>query len=320
MNTAAQPVPAPKSTQKRMPRYLREHRQAFQWCMADLRRNPVSSIMGFLMMGLALTLPLFFVLLLQNARIIAAQWHTTPHITLYADAATPDAMASITQQVRATAGVRSVESITPEAGLQQLQTALGIQLNANVLGNNPLPATFVVTPTTRYRTAEALTALQNRLQKTPGIQTSQLDNLWVKRLDALLSLVQRISGLFIGFFAGSLVLIAVNTVRLGMADQRESLMLLSLMGASPAFIRRPLLYRGACYGAASAAVACWLMGLAMMWLRAPAQNLSASYPLLLHWHGLGMASAGTMLLACAALGWIGAYVASVRYLPNPGKG
>jgi cell division transport system permease protein len=85
------------------------------------------------------------------------------------------------------------------------------------LPNNPLPDAFVVTPGDTQ--PEALDALAKTFSDWPKVAHVQLDSAWVKRFAALLRLGKLVVMLLGALFAGALVTITFNTIRLQILAQ-----------------------------------------------------------------------------------------------------
>jgi cell division transport system permease protein len=110
------------------------------------------------------------------------------------------------------------------------------------LPRNPLPDAFIVTPQTRSRKRSKVWPRPS----PPGRKVAhvQLDSAWVKRFDALLRLGKLVVMLLGVLFAGALVTITFNTIRLQILAQAAEIELAKLIGATDSYIQRPLHYFG----------------------------------------------------------------------------
>ena len=105
-----------------------------------------------------------------------------------------------------------------------------------------------------------------------------------------------------------------NTVRLDIEARREEIVVLKLIGAGNAFIRRSFLYTGVWYGLAGALVAYLLVEAGVVALNAPAQRLAGLYDSAAHLVGLSGQAVACVFLAGFLLGWIGAFWTVSRHL------
>jgi cell division transport system permease protein len=103
-------------------------------------------------------------------------------------------------------------------------------------------------------------------------------------------------------------------VRLDIHNRAEEIAVVQLLGASRAFVRRPFLYTGLCYGVFSGACALLLIGAVELALSAPLAQLSASYDHRFAVHGLSVLHALALVAASSVLGWFGAWLATSRHL------
>jgi cell division transport system permease protein len=99
------------------------------------------------------------------------------------------------------------------------------------------------------RAAGATRALAKTFSGWPKVAHVQLDSAWVKRFDALLRLGKLVVVLLGVLFAGALVTITFNTIRLQILAQAAEIEVAKLIGATDTYIQRPLHYFGMLQGA-----------------------------------------------------------------------
>jgi len=142
----------------------------------------------------------------------------------------------------------------------------------------------------------------------------QYDAMWRQRLDAILAFTARLTLVLAILLALAALLVVGNTVRLDVQGRAEEIGVVQLLGASNAFVRRPFLYTGLCYGSMSGLLALLLVGAVEFALAAPLHGLLRSYDDRFSVHGLHSTQAIGLVVASAALGWIGAWLATSRHL------
>ena len=79
----------------------------------------------------------------------------------------------------------------------------------------------------------------------PAVAHVQLDSAWSRRLAAFLRVGKLSVMLLAGVFAGALIAVTFNTIRLQILAQAAEIEVARLVGATDAFIRRPFHYFGA---------------------------------------------------------------------------
>ncbi len=294
------------------------HLRALLFALGELLRNPLSSSMTLIVIGIAMAFPAGMYALLNNVQKISAQWYNSPTISLYLKTQlSQNQLNTLINTLSQHPNIAEVKYISPEQGLQDLKQQIELENALQALPKNPLPGVLVVTPNINYRSPSTLQELVLALQQLPDIETSQLDTIWLKRLYELMTLGERITyGLMLLFSVG-VVLIVGNTMRLATQSHRQEIMVLRLVGATHAFIRRPLLYRGALYGILGGIIACILVSSLFWWLKAPAQQLAASYHGFWHLRGLNVTAQTTIIIICGFLGLMGSWLSVSQHLRAP---
>jgi cell division transport system permease protein len=110
------------------------------------------------------------------------------------------------------------------------------------------------------------------------------------------------------------LLVVGNTVRLDIQARHEEIAVMQLVGASNGFIRRPFLYSGIWLGLAAGIAALIVVLATQFAMTAPINHLLDSYEHRFALSGLPWLLAVCVPLASAALGWLGAMLATARHL------
>jgi len=290
--------------------WLDHHLYSFVASLGRVARRPWSTALTIGVMAVALALPLGLWLVLTNVARFSGDVQRSREISVFlkTDVDTAHAQALV-QTLRARADIGNVQLRTPAQGLAELRAnGLGAAIDAVGADDNPLPSVLVVTP----RGDEALLAAS--LQALPEADLVQHDALWRQRLDGWLRFGLRVA-LVLGALLGLGALLVVgNTVRLDIQSRREEIGVLQHLGATDGFIRRPFLYLGLWYGLASGALAIALLTLAAAALDAPLAELAASYGSRFMLQGLDLATAVSVVVGAALLGWLGAGLVAGHYL------
>jgi cell division transport system permease protein len=208
--------------------------------------------------------------------------------------------------------VTQVVLVPRDQALAEFQSYSGFGAALDALEENPLPHALVVRPAVDSRTQ--IEALATDLREFAETDLVQVDTAWVERLRGILLLVGRIVDLATVLLGLAVVLVIGNTIRLEINNRRTEIEVVKLVGGSDAFIRRPFLYMGLCYGLSGGLVAMLTISLSLVTLAAPVRALAglygSSFALQTWTLGQGLALAG----AGAFLGWAGAGIAAARHL------
>lgn len=294
------------------------HVRALTSGLGELIQTPLSSLMTIAVIGVAMALPMGFYLLLQNAQTLSQSWRGNPTITLYLKQTLPETdIKPLLSQLTHHPDIKQVQYISPAEGLAEFKRDSQFGDILNTLPTNPLPPVVVITPTAAAASPHALQHLVTTLKAMTAVDIATLDMVWVKRLFYILTLGKRITYTLAGLFSVGVILIIGNTIRLTMQAHYQEMTILKLVGATTAFIRRPLLYRGFLYGFFGGCLAWLLISLMLWWLTTPAEHLAASYGNHFIIHGLNSKTGVEVIAISAVLGLLGAWGAVRRHLLAP---
>jgi cell division transport system permease protein len=265
--------------------------------------------------AVALALPVFLSLLLQNARSATGNWNEAYDLSVYMDKKAGAArVQSLAKLLRQRSDVAAVRIITAEQAFDEFRSDSGFGSALDVLADNPLPDTLVVTPTLTASTPQGTETLKAAIAALSDVQTVQIDSEWVKRLHAMLDLLRRVVLLTGGLLALGIVLIVSNTIRLDILNRRAEIEVMKLVGASDGFTRRPFLYTGIWYGLGGGVLALLLVVVASTVLARPVAQLAFLYGSGFSLEGLNIATALGVLGLSVALSWMGSWLAATRHI------
>lgn len=295
--------------------WWRHHRSSAVSSFTRLVGAPLQTLMTSMVVAIALALPAVLYALLGNVYALGERWDSSPKLSVYLiRAAQSQAIAEFTQQVQSLPQVASVDYISAEQALQQFQTHSGFGEALSVLDSNPLPATLVVTPMSSSLDSTSLQALIQTLSAYDLVDEVEMDLAWVRKLKAMMMVGQRIVfGLAVLLWLGVLLAIG-NTIRLEIENRRDEIVITKLVGGTNSFVRRPLLYTGTWYGLIGGVLACLLVSVALAALQGPVSELALSYQSEFRLLGLGITGSIVVAGSGAALGLLGAWLASSRHL------
>jgi len=292
--------------------WLAQHLAALRDALRHLSAAPLNSLLSLLVIGVALTLPTAGWLTLDNLRKLTGDTPNVQQISIFLalDAGKREIsdIESRLQENRS-GGWRFVPR---EEALKRLQAAEGMTEIIASLPRNPLPDAFVVTPgDTR---PEALEDLARTFASWPKVAHVQLDSAWVKRFDALLRLGERVVMMLGALFAGALVTITFNTIRLQILAQAAEIEVAKLIGATDTYIQRPLHYFGMLQGALGGLCAALLVSAGLRLLSPPVAELTRLYGASFALQGLSAGDVVALAAIGAALGWLGAKISALIHL------
>ena len=296
--------------------YLTHHARAIVASLGQLLHTPLATLMTATVIGIALALPTAFYATLKSVEAITAGWQgEMAQISLFLKPSLKEDQAlGLAEQLRALPEVQGVKYISPQQALQEFEQSSGLRDALAYLNENPLPAVLVVRPDEHHGHPVAARALLQRLGKLPEVDSAQLDLAWLERLHAIVGLATRGVWLLAGVLALGVLLIVGNTIRLGIQNQREEIVITKLIGATDGFIRRPFVYGGMWYGLFGALIALLVVNGLLLSLSGPARQLATLYHSGFHLDLLDSRATIILLIFSIVLGWLGAWLAVGRHL------
>jgi cell division transport system permease protein len=295
--------------------YFARHAQVLVGSLGRIMHQPFATLMTMGVIAVALALPLFLSLLLQNARVATGNWNEAYDLSVYMDKkAGAGRVQSLAKQLKARGDVAAVRIITADQALAEFRNDSGFGKALDALSDNPLPDTLVVTPTLTASTPQGTETLKAAIAALSDVQTVQIDTEWVKRLHAMLDLLRRVVLLTGGLLGVGIVLIVSNTIRLDILNRRAEIEVMKLVGASDGFARRPFLYSGIWYGLGGGLLALILVAIASTVLARPVAQLAFLYGSDFRLEGLKLVLSAGVLSLAVALSWLGSWLAATRHI------
>lgn len=271
--------------------------------------------MTIAVIGIALALPAALDVTIRSFAPLATSLQKHASISVFLKHGIGDQEAGdIALVLRKRPNVAAVDLIPAPQALQEFKILSGLGAALDNLEENPLPTTLILTPTGDGGDKESLQRLVADITSLPGVDTVQIDAAWLERLQALFQIAGKIMGVLSAFFVLAVVIVVANTVRLLTELHRENIHIAKLVGATDAYVLRPFLYTGLLLGLTGGALALGLVQAAITWIEPEIQTLARLYQSQLSIVTPGWNEILTLLVAAAALGIGGAWLAAGRSL------
>ena len=202
-------------------------------------------VRSYLSSVISISLVLFLVggaaMVMSNAKSISDYFKENMKITAELSLSADEADAiSAAKAVEGIAGVKSVEYISKEQGIRELESQLGSGF-MDVFDTPPIPASLEISVEAPYLAVDSLAVLEGRITAVDDV-----DGLYYQQnlFENLNSNIEKI-GAVLAFFILLLLFISSvligNTVRLNLYSKRFTVYAMQLVGATKAFIRWPFL-------------------------------------------------------------------------------
>ena len=302
---------------KRLLAWRQAHGQAALTSLGELCHKPVGSLLAWLIIAIALALPGVLGIVLDNVKQLNTRWQgNVPTLSVYLQPQPEAQQQALVDDISNLPAVAETQVITPEEALEHLQAVTLLTDLDQVLPKNPLPTVLVVRPQKTAVQEEALASLKNQLEGLRGVDFVQLDMRWVERLLAFLQVGERLTRYLAVLLSAGVLLIVSNTIRLSLMRHRRDIDVLSLIGATAGFIRRPFLYRGFWLGLGGGLIACVILYFLSFYLGSAVDKVASLYGSAFRMHGLSALSAGYLVAVSSFLGVLGARLACWRVRPQ----
>ncbi len=232
----------------RLSAWILHHLQSMIFSLGKLYRSPTSTLMTIAVIGITLTLPGGFYLLLKNIENISGDLKSSTQISLYLDMELSlDKAQTLTKELNTNPNISNTELTTRNQALEDFKIHSGLGESIEHLKENPLPHTIMVQPAADLDALNIKTLL-SKLEAMPEVDIAKLDTEWLERLYTIIEIAKRTVIIISLLFSFAVLLTIGNTIRLDIQSRYQEIIVTKLIGATNAFIRRPFLYGGIWFG------------------------------------------------------------------------
>lgn len=228
---------------------------------ANISTNRTTTMVAILTTAFTLACVGIFLLLYVNLRAAAGWLQDDIKIMVYLDdRAVAATVAEVEQQLRSDRAVSALHFVSKEQALGEFKAQFPSDSHLlEGLGQNPLPASFVVTLSPPFRSPVAIKRWAERIGGLAGVAKVDYNQDWI---DALSTVIRSIEVVAIGIgliLSAAAVTIIANTIRLTLFARRDEIAILQLIGATRTFIRIPYLLEGAVLGGLGSAISLFML-------------------------------------------------------------
>lgn len=143
--------------------------------------------------------------------------------------------------------IKSTQFISKEQGMREMADMLGEDF-LDVFETSPIPVSIDVTLTADYVSADSLEVVRTEIGRSPLVDEVVYQRSLVDALNANLSRISLVLGVFIVLLLFISFVLINNTVRLNVFARRFTIHTMKLVGATKQFIRAPFLIQSAFQG------------------------------------------------------------------------
>ena len=143
--------------------------------------------------------------------------------------------------------IKSTQFVSKEQGRREMADLLGEDF-LDVFETSPIPVSIDVTLNAAYVSADSLEVVRAEIARSPLVDEVVYQRSLVDALNANLSRISMIMGVFIALMLFISYVLINNTVRLSVFARRFTIHTMKLVGATKQFIRAPFLVQSAFQG------------------------------------------------------------------------
>jgi cell division transport system permease protein len=236
--------------------------------LRTLRRNAMPSFAAMVAVLVTMLVLGVFIPIVQAANGAANSVRSRVLVDVYltTGSSTTDVQ-RVRSQIDSVSGVGTVQFVS-KAQAYKIESKKDPEAYA-LLGTNPLPDTFRVTP----KNPDEIGQLKDSLLKLKGTDPA-IDSIRDRRDDTTKILqatrfVKLTMGVLAALLIGASMLLVANTIRLSLFSRRREVEVMKLVGATDQFIRWPFVFEGLIVGTVGALGAIAILGLAKITLLDP---------------------------------------------------
>lgn len=174
--------------------------------------------------------------------------------------------------------VHETEFVSKEQGEKEMAEMLGSDF-LKVFEVSPVPVSISVKLKADYVSRDSLQVVASFIAESPLVDEVSCQTSLVEALNANLSKISAVIGVFIALMLFISFVLINNTMRLSVFDRRFSVHTMKLVGATKSFIRGPFLVRAAFLGLFSAVVALMLLVGVLFYVRSEFSQLFTIFTL-----------------------------------------
>jgi len=218
--------------------------------LRNVRQTPFLFSATVLTVAVSLAMVAIFILLVLNLQRVGSGWGQEIQIVAYFDKV-PSQTQRLDWQAKLSKRpeVTSVNYIDKYEAYELFAKQLGAEKSL-LEGIKPdvLPASLQVSLREGYRDTASVEKLANFMRKDLELPEVHYGREWVERFETAVSVIRLVALLLGTILVFTALFIVGNTIRLALYSRRQELEIMSLVGATPFFIRIPFLIEGALQG------------------------------------------------------------------------
>ena len=224
--------------------------------LTNVRHNRTTTVVAIATTAFTLACFGLFVLLYLNLKEITGTLRGDIRVVVYLqEGLTTQNLMELQRRIRSEREVAAVAYVSKDQALADFRAQFPAEQHLlEGLGENPLPASLVVTLAPEFGSSEVIRQWAERIHAIPGVAQVQYSREWVEHLNLLIRYLELGALIVGGVLSAATVAIIASTIRLALFARRDEIEILKLIGAGRLMITTPYLLEGAVVGTLGGAV------------------------------------------------------------------
>jgi len=237
--------------------------------LANIRLNQTTTLVAVATTAFTMACFGVFLLLYLNLRGLTASLQDDIKVVVYlTDGLSAQLVAELQARIKGDREVAGIVYVSKEQALADFREQFPSESYLlQGLGENPLPASLLVTMAHPSRSSEAVRRWSERLKAMPGVAQVQYNRDWIESLGGIIRYIEWIAIAVGTILAAASLTIIASMTRLTLYARRDEIDIMRLIGATAAFIRIPYLIEGAVLGALGGALSLSLLKVGFEFLK-----------------------------------------------------
>lgn len=214
----------------------------FREALLSFRRSILMSIATILSITTILLIVGIFVLISANLNLFLENLESQLEIITYLeDNISNTELNTLTEKLNSIKGIKEVNFVSKEEAYQSLSKDLGEQKDIlGVIEKNPLPASFEI----RIEEPRMIEQIANQITKLEKVEEVEYGRETAERLLNFTYIFRRAGMLVLILLVFASVLIISNIIKITVYARRNEIEIMSLVGATPWFVKWPFIIEG----------------------------------------------------------------------------
>jgi len=281
-----------------------------------VRGSPWLAAVSSLTVALTLTLIGLLAMVLFNANHLMRELGRNLTLSVYlAESAPVDHVASVRKQLEGKAGIKRIRTLSREEDRARNRRLLSPELlqglDEAAIPGQPMLEVEIDAELASRGDVDELVAWTKQLKGVDSVEDVEFGAEKLRLLFALVEIARTIGLVLAVVLLASAMFFVFTTIRLAVFSRKDEIEVLSLVGATPGFIRLPFLVEGALQGLLGAAIAAGLLGLLHLELRSLVRDV---YMLNVAWSLLPPGMVAWLVVGGPAVGLVASALSVGRYL------